>query len=312
VRRLARLPQILVIDGGTEFQSVYFETLLARYEVTKKTRPPAQARFGSVCERLFGTTNTQFIHNLRGNTQITRNVRQVTKSVSPQGQAVWTLAALEERLSEYVFAIYDEAVHPALGQSPREAFTMGLESGGLRCQRTIAYDEEFLMTTLPTTTKGFAKVVPGRGVKVNHIYYWSDRFRNPAVEGTRAAVRYDPFDAGLAYAFVERQWVRCCSEYYGVFQGRSEKEILLASSELRRRHQARAAGWAMSARTLADFLQSVESEEILLAQRMRDRESESARGSQLAIAPAPPPLSIKAEANPCAVPTAAHELYGEF
>jgi transposase InsO family protein len=312
VRRLARLPQILVIDGGTEFQSVYFETLLARYEVTKKTRPPSQARFGSVCERLFGTTNTQFIHNLRGNTQITRNVRQVTKSVSPQGQAVWTLAALEERLGEYVFAIYDEAVHPALGQSPREAFRMGLESGGLRCQRTIAYDEEFLMTTLPTTTKGFAKVVPGRGVKVNHIYYWSDRFRNPAVEGTRAAVRYDPFDAGLAYAFVERQWVRCCSEYYRVFQGRSEKEILLASSELRRRHQARAAGWAMSARTLADFLQSVESEEILLAQRMRDRESGTARGSQLALAPAPPPLRIGAEAKPCAAPTAAHELYGEF
>ena len=89
-RRHGRLPQILVIDGGPEFQSTYFETLLARYEVTKKTRPPAKARFGSVCERLFGTTNTQFIHNLRGNTQITRNVRQVTKSVSPQGQAVWT------------------------------------------------------------------------------------------------------------------------------------------------------------------------------------------------------------------------------
>jgi transposase InsO family protein len=75
VRRHGRLPQILVIDGGPEFHSTYFETLLARYEVTKKTRPPAQARFGSVCERLFGTTNTQFIHNLRGNTQITRNVR---------------------------------------------------------------------------------------------------------------------------------------------------------------------------------------------------------------------------------------------
>jgi transposase InsO family protein len=83
VRRHGRLPQIIVIDGGAEFQSTYFETLLARYECTKKTRPPAKARFGSVCERLFGTTNTQFVHNLRGNTQITRNVRQVTKSVNP-------------------------------------------------------------------------------------------------------------------------------------------------------------------------------------------------------------------------------------
>jgi transposase InsO family protein len=68
VRRHARLPQIIVVDGGREFQSVYFETLLARYECTKKNRPAAKPRFGSVCERLFGTTNTQFVHNLKGNT----------------------------------------------------------------------------------------------------------------------------------------------------------------------------------------------------------------------------------------------------
>jgi hypothetical protein len=74
-------------------------------------------------------------------------------------------------------------------------------------------------------------------VKVNQIYCWSDRFRNPAVEGTCVAVRYDPFDVGAAYAFVERQWVRCYSEHHLIFQGRSEKAILLASHELRRRNQ---------------------------------------------------------------------------
>ena len=319
VRRHGRLPQILVIDGGPEFQSTYFETLLARYEVTKKTRPPAQARFGSVCERLFGTTNTQFIHNLRGNTQITRNVRQVTKSVSPQGQAVWTLGAMEERLREYIFEIYDTVVHPALSQSPRGAFTAGLESGGLRRQRMIAYEEDFLMATLPTTPKGVAKVVPGRGVKVNQIHYWSDRFRNPAVEGTRVPVRYDPFDAGSAYAFVERQWVRCYSEYHTIFQGRSEKEILLASIELHRRRQVSIGGKAATARKLADFLQSIESEELLLEQRMRDREAQSVRHAKMAVAltspingdnePQTPALT---EANLCAATSAAYELYGEF
>jgi putative transposase len=196
VRRHNRLPQIVVIDGGSEFQSTYFETLLARYELTKKTRPPAQARFGSVCERLFGTANTQFIHNLRGNTQITRNVRQVTKSVNPKQQAVWTLAALDERLREYLFEIYDTAIHPSLGQSPRGAFAAGVETGGLRVQRMITYDDDFLVATLPSTPRGAAKVAPGRGVKIDQIFYWSDRFRNPAVEGMRVPVRYDPFDAG--------------------------------------------------------------------------------------------------------------------
>jgi putative transposase len=88
VRRHSRLPQIVVVDGGREFQSTYFEALLARYEITKKTRPPAKPRFGSVCERLFGTANTQFLHNLKGNTQITTQVRQMTQSVNPKGQAV--------------------------------------------------------------------------------------------------------------------------------------------------------------------------------------------------------------------------------
>ena len=40
IRRFGRFPQILVVDGGREFESTYFETLLARYECTKKTRPP--------------------------------------------------------------------------------------------------------------------------------------------------------------------------------------------------------------------------------------------------------------------------------
>jgi transposase InsO family protein len=313
-----RLPQILVIDGGPEFHSTYFETLLARYEVTKKTRPPAKARFGSVCERLFGTTNTQFIHNLRGNTQITRNVRQVTKSVSPQGQAVWTLGALAKRLSEYVFEVYDTIVHLTLSLSPRDAFAAGLESSGLRLQRMIPYDEDFLMATLPTTAKGVAKGAQGRGVKVKQIYDWSDRFRNPAVEGTCVAVRYDPFDAGAAYAFVERQWVRCYSEYHTMFQGRSEKEILLATHELRRRNQV-AGGKATTARKLADFLQSVESEELLLEQRMRDRESQSARRASLVAVPDRPDnggaevqTAPWTDPNPSVATPLPYEIYGEF
>ena len=122
VRRHGRLPQILVLDGGKEFDSIYFETLLARCEVMKKTRPPAKARFGSTCERLFGTANTQFFHNLAGNTQAARNNRQMTKSVDPRNHAAWTLTDLHRMLTEYAYEVYDRLDHPALGQSPRKAF----------------------------------------------------------------------------------------------------------------------------------------------------------------------------------------------
>ncbi|HEV8366305.1 MAG TPA: DDE-type integrase/transposase/recombinase [Pyrinomonadaceae bacterium] len=272
VRLHGRLPQIIVVDGGAEFRSTYFDTLLARYECIKKTRPPAKARFGSVCERLFGTTNTQFIHNLRGNTQITKNVRQVTKSVNPKSMATWPLGNLYDRICEYASEVYDTISHPALGESPRNTFIEGIARTGKRPHRYIPYDEDFLMWTLPTTPLGTAKMVAVRGVKIHHIFYWSDAFRDRQLEGTRLPIRYDPFDVGIAYAFVGKRWVRCYSEYYSVFHGRSEKELMIATKELRALKASHSQQFSVSAKRLADFLESVEAEEVMLMQRLRDTE----------------------------------------
>lgn len=317
VRRFGRLPQILVVDGGREFQSTYFETLLARYECTKKTRPPAKARFGSILERMFGVANTQFIHNLRGNTQIMRNVRQVTKGVNPKGLATWPLAELHAKLSEYLYEVHDCLNHQTLGQSPREAFQMGLARGGARLHRMIAYNDEFLMLTLPTTPKGTARVLPSTGIKIHYIYYWCEAFRQ--IEGEAVPVRYDPFDAGTAYAFVRKQWLQCHSDCYGTLKGRSEREIMLATAELRRRHQNHSAGFHITARRLAEFLQSVEAEETLLTQRLRDGES---RALRLGVAPRAEngdaareqdvPLLSTASVAPPVDDQTIGELYGEF
>ena len=278
VRRHSRLPQILVMDGGREFESIYFETLLARCEVTKKTRPPAKARFGSTCERIFGTANDRFLHNLQGNTQVARGTRQITKSVNPRNHAAWPLKEIHGRLSEYAYEIYDTIDHPALGQSPRQAFDAAMAQTGSRSHRKIAYDRDFLILTLPSTRKGTAKIAAGRGMKVNHLYYWSEHFRNPTWETQQVPVRYDPFDAGTAYAFVDGQWVECHSEYYSVLHGHSEREVQLASEELRKRGENHSAQFVITARKLAEFLESVEVEEAILIQRLSDLEARSLQG----------------------------------
>jgi putative transposase len=271
VRQHHRLPQTIVVDGGAEFQSIYFETLLARYECTKKVRPAAKARFGSICERLFNTTNTQFIHNLRGNTQITKNVRQVTKSVNPKNHRIWSLPDLHARLCEYVYEVYDKLQHSSLGQSPREAFAAGLLRTGNRPHRFIPFDNDFRIATMPSTPKGTAKVT-GRGIKVNKLFYWSSSFRSPLVEKCQVPVRYDPYDAGTVYAFISNRWVVAHSEYFSVFSGKSEKELMLATKELRARRSQTSEKVAITAKQLAEFLQSVEGDEALMTQRRRDRE----------------------------------------
>jgi transposase InsO family protein len=279
VSRFKRLPQTVVVDGGIEFASVYLETLLASCECTKKERPPAAGRVGSLCERLLGTLHTQFVNNLRGNTQVMKNVRQVTKSVNPKGKAVWTLQTLNRFLHQYAFEVYDATEHPALGQSPRDAFATGMVQTGNRAHRLLAYDETFKMLTLPSTRRGKAKVEPGRGIKVNTIYYWSDSFRAPQVERSSVPVRYDPWDASTVYAYVGGQWVRCLSQYYKTFRGRSERELMLASAALRKRLSRGKAKFTITAKRLADFLASAEAEETVLGQRLADIEGRSVRAA---------------------------------
>ena len=127
VQRHQRLPQEVIVDRGADSGSVYFETLLTRYSVTKKERPPQQPHFGSVIERLFGTTTTMFLNQLLGNTQATKVPRHMTREVDPKRLAVWTLEHFSARCVEWMYEVYDQMEHPALFQSPRDAFTQGMQ-----------------------------------------------------------------------------------------------------------------------------------------------------------------------------------------
>jgi hypothetical protein len=276
VQRFKRFPQSIVVDNGTEFHSHYFEKLLAFYSCTLKHRPPADARFGYVVERLFGTANTQLIHEMRGNTQIKRLQRKVTKSVKPESQAVWTLPDLHDALCEWAYEVYDQRQHPTLGQSPREAFNTGLALGGNRTHCRVEYDEIFYILTLPAPKRGSRKIHPGHGFSVNYIYYWSNLFRDPGIEKSCVDVRYDPFNVGIAYAFIKGQWTKCISNNYQYFNGRSEVEIRLISTELRKRKRDLGRDTVVSDKDLVRFLSSKEAqEEKFLLARLQASENQA-------------------------------------
>ncbi len=275
-----RFPELVVVDWGHEFESIYFETLLARFECSKASRPKAKPRFGSVIERLFNTANTEFIHNLAGNTQVMKNVRQVTKSVNPREHAIWILGELYAQLRRWAYDVYDSTEHRTLGQTPNEAFGMGLLRSGARPKEWIEYDDDFIQFTYPSTRKGTAKLVPGRGVKINNIFYWAKRnvfVDHPELEKKQIPVRYDPYDVGHAYVYIKgyRQPIECISEHYAQFKGHSERELQIATEELRKRNQRHSQQFTVTAAKLAHFMTSVEAQEALLEQRKRDYEARS-------------------------------------
>ncbi len=277
VQRHERFPQHIVVDRGPEFQSVYFEHLLAYCGCHKKERPASSPRFGSVIERLFGTTNTQFVHTLRGNTQARTPGRQMTREIDPKRRAVWPLPYLYERLTEWAYDIYDQQFHETLGQSPRDAYLTGLELFGERAHRRVFYNEAFLMETRPDIPRKTSLVVQGRGVKVHYLYYWNDAFRHPEVVRTRVPVRYDPFDVGTVYAYTRGEWVPCISQFYSAFHGHSEKELMLAAETLREQARLNHKQASLTPLRLANFLAEVHEHERVLLQRLRDLEVKAVR-----------------------------------
>ncbi len=277
VKRYGRLPTAITVDGGPEFASTYFEQLLALYCVRKHQRPAAEPRYGSPQERLFGTMDTSFLYHLLGNTQATREPRQLTKATDPERLAVWTLPKLAEQVQQWADEEYDTIRHPALGMSPRDAYELSMKRDGERAHKHIEYDDAFLKATFPTTKKGKAKVEPGVGARMNYLEYWCEAMRDATVEGTQVKVRYDPFDVSVGFAYIDGQW-RKCDCPYTEFAGCTERELQLLTEELRRRNRLQYGREhiEISQEQLATFRRENVEIEKLLRQQQNDRETKAA------------------------------------
>lgn len=209
VRRFSRLPEFIVVDNGRDFMSHAFETFLLAMGVHLRFRPAGQPRHGAVLERIFGRLNTEYVHNLAGNTKATKNVRMTTGKHLPKNFAEWTLEHMYHGITHWAWDFYDHEEHPALGMSPREMYDRGRAQSGARQQRTILLNEDFLIATCPPVDReGERKVHRQRGVKVNDYLYWHPDFRDPKVAAQRLPVRYDPWDAASVYVRIKDRWVQ--------------------------------------------------------------------------------------------------------
>lgn len=272
VRRHGRVPQFIVVDNGKDFQSTYFDRLLAALHCHKLNRRPSQPRDGSLIESLFNVTQANLIFNLPGNTQADREYRKKTKEVDPKRLATWTFSQLSDQLDRYFNEVYHQNHHSTIGCSPNEMFARGLTSCGPRTHTRIPYSKTFLMLTFPSTDKGTAKVT-SRGVKINYCYYSCAALRVFKTVGQRVEVRYDPFNVGVAYAYVDHFWHECHSEHYMVFRDRSEKEVQIASEFLRAKSREAGIQAPVNAKRLADFLCTSEGDDVLKVQRLHQDES---------------------------------------
>jgi putative transposase len=229
VRRLGRVPDMLVLDNGDAFHSNALLRVCSLYQIMLRYRPPAQPRTGSVMERLFGTTTTELFNNLEGNKELLKHFRSVTKSVQPKNHARWTLPAMHGALDFFYSRLYGKENHPAHGEPPVQFFERRLTETGQRATRLVKYDRTFLIETCPSVKpKGTRKVDNQRGVKVGWVWYWCDAFRRPNEDKKSVPIRVDPWDPRHVYALVDDQWELCRSKLVGALHRMTATELRYA------------------------------------------------------------------------------------
>jgi putative transposase len=157
-----------------------------------------------------------------------------------------------------------------------------MQLAGARSHRIIPYTDAFVMQTRPTTLTGAAKIHRSRGITVNGLQYWNERMHASDLAGHSVPVRFEPYDMGVIYAFIDGQWLECIADNYAQVHGRSEKEWNLILEEWRehqRQHSQKRV--ALNGPLLAQFLQQVEQEEKVALQHQRDYEEQALRHAVL-------------------------------
>lgn len=277
VRRHGRVHQMLVVDQGSEFKSIYFEKLVASLGIDKRERRAGKPREGSVCERIFNTSQEQFIKRLMGSTEVVENYfRRVSPEVEPTRHAVWTMDRFDEGFQAYLDEVYHVNHHTGLDMSPNEAWALGLRSHGERKHRAMPYDDNFLMASCPEVHRGVAKVCTA-GIKVNYRWFKSPVFNQPGVQGTSVPARYDPFNCGVAYAFVNGTWHACYSEHFAVFSTLTERAVQRATEQIRLTDRISGRKARLNATRIAAFLSERELEEDVARQARNDLEAQNHR-----------------------------------
>lgn len=235
-RRHGRLPDTVVTDNGPDFRCGSFKRFCQLYGIDLRYRPAGNPRHGSVLERVLGTVHSQLIHNLAGNTKLMKHVRTVTKSVRPENFVTWTLPGLHGALDYYFRVIYGEENHPAHGEGPERYLQRRLSETGLRSNRLVRLDRTLLIETCPEVDRTGTRVVDyQRGVKIDHLWYWTDVFRKRSWDGKAVQVRVDPWDARVCYVLLDRDWHQCISKLTASLRGLTRVELEYYYVEMQRR-----------------------------------------------------------------------------
>ncbi len=202
-----RLPNELIVDRGSEFQSTFMASLTAHYGITYTLKPSGHPRSGSQIERLFGEFKSQWLSQRPGNLADYKEARSVDGKLSPRNRAVLFPAQAFRELKE--FCNWRNGRLRGVSSVTADADFRRRKSLYPFIGKKIAYDVEFMMMTA-VDSEDF-KLDQSRGLHINDSWYYSPELASVRGKRSKVQVRIDPENPNIVYACIGRQWVTCFS-----------------------------------------------------------------------------------------------------
>lgn len=266
VRRHGRLPEEIIVDRGSDFQSVYFVAVLADRDVNLVLRPSEHPRYGSQAEIFFKLFKSWWLSMRPGNLANYREARAVSRSHAPCNTAELTIEQLLVEL--YEFADWHNSRIVGINEtSALEKARIGLER--FSCSgRVVVYDQSFIVGTAVDTGK--YEIDPTRGIHIDHLHYWNAALTKVTAKG-RIEVRKDPEDPYRVYALVGNEWVTCLASGARQFHSKDPVVRLAEAIRVLDGREARAAAKDDADRRLIERMDTLD--EKWAAQRARGHEA---------------------------------------
>ena len=207
VRLHERLPQEIIVDRGSEFQSTYMASLMAHYGVAYTLRPSSDPRYGAEVERLFGEFKSQWLSQRPGNLAKYEEARSVDGKLAPRRKAVLFPAQAFRELKD--FCGWRNGRLRGASIIAADANFRSRQALYPFVAKKVQYDAEFMLVTA-VDTKDF-KIDSSRGLHIGDAWYYSPELTSIRGKKSQIQVRIDPENPHIVYACIDRQWVTCFS-----------------------------------------------------------------------------------------------------
>jgi putative transposase len=230
VARHGRLPEILVVDGGPELDSVHFTTLLASLSVTRIQRPPEDPRFGKEIERLFGAFKENFARGLPGFIPGVAHARKISGKLSAAKRARLKFHELIDLLEAYTFRGYNHEPKPDAVES-RLSMRAKCDAAFPFSGRRVLLDTRFLIQSAVDAPANCYQLVASRGIRVYGTWYGCPALYDYRGPKKHVQVRIEPFDSSIAYVCLAGLWHVCRSTSAAINDALPTMEVIGRTAE---------------------------------------------------------------------------------